>query len=305
MSKRILLILNPCSGKNKKRAGALDIIDKLSTENYDFNIKTTTCQGDATRIAVEYGNDYDTIICVGGDGTLNETVNGVLRLNKRVPVGYVPAGSTNDLASTLGIPVGASEATDLILSGKTNSYDAGKLNDRYFNYVACFGAATDISYNTPQSYKNLLGKNAYFINGFVIRLGTMLKNFRPNHVKVEYDDGEFEDDVFYLSLSNSTEVSAGLFKIPDVKLNDGIFELCVVRGLKKNIEALELIPKVMKKDYSDPRIDIVKTKHLKVTCDEEIAWCVDGELAGNFKNAELSVVHNAFDIYSDNDKLFD
>lgn len=304
MSKKILLILNPCSGKSKKRAGALEIIDKLSTGNYDFNIKTTTCQGDATRIAAEYGGDYDTIICVGGDGTLNETVNGIMQLDKRVPIGYVPSGSTNDLATTLGIPLEAGAASDMILEGNTNSYDVGKINDRYFNYVACFGAATDIPYATTQKSKNMLGKSAYFINGFVIRIGDMLKNFKPSHVKVEYDDGEFEDDVYFLSLSNATNVAAGLIKVPDVKLNDGIFELCVVRGLKKNKEALELIPKVMKRDFTDPRLMLVKTKHVKITSDKEIAWDVDGEFGGNIKNAELSVVHNAFDIYSDNDVLF-
>jgi diacylglycerol kinase (ATP) len=303
--KRLLLIINPCAGRNKKRVGTLEILNKLSCADYDFNIKTTRCQGDATTIAKENGNDYDIIVCCGGDGTLNETINGVMKLNKRVPVGYIPAGSTNDLASTLGIPVGVGEATDLILSGKTNGYDLGSFNGKYFCYVASFGIATDISYNTPQKMKNLFGHSAYVINGFILRLIPMLMNFKPIHMKVEYDEGEIEDDFYFGSLSNSTSV-AGLFKFnkQEVKLNDGYFELLLVKGLKSNLDAFSMLNKVVHQEYDGKQILLLRTKKVKITSEKKVPWTLDGEFGGEQDKVEMEVVHNAFDIYSDNDEMF-
>ena len=303
--KRLLLIVNPCAGRSKNRLGTLEIMDRLGAAGYDVSIKTTKCQGDATTIAAETGNDYDVIVCRGGDGTLNETVNGVMRLDKRVPVGYIPSGSTNDLATTLGIPTDIKEATDFILKGKTNGYDLGRFNGRFFCYVASFGIATDISYNTPQKLKNIMGHAAYVINGFVIRMIPMLMNFKPIHMKVEYDGGEIEDDFYFGSLSNSTSVAA-LFKFDNenVKLNDGLFELMLVKGLKRNLDAFSMLNKVLHQDYKNEHMLLIKTKHVKITSDAEIPWTLDGEYGGKHKTVEMSVEHNAFDIYSDNNKMF-
>lgn len=303
--KKVLLIINPCAGKNSKRIGALDIMNKLSSADFDFEVRTTRCQGDATTIVKEIGADYDMIICCGGDGTLNETINGLLRLDKRIPVGYVPSGSTNDLATSLGIPIDVGKASDLILSGKKNGYDVGSFNGRYFNYVASFGAGVEMAYNTPQALKNLFGHTAYVINGFVIKLIPMLANFKPKHMIIEYDGGVIEDDFYFGALSNSTSV-AGLFKYDNqnIKLNDGCFELLLVRGLKRNIEVFSMLKKVIHQDYDGERIMLIKTKHVKITGDKEIPWTLDGEFGGNHKDAELSVIHNAFDIYSDNEILF-
>lgn len=301
--KKVLLIINPCAGKNSRRIGALDIMSKLSSADFDFEVRTTRCQGDATTIVREIGADYDMIICCGGDGTLNETVNGLLKIDKRIPVGYVPSGSTNDLAATLGIPIRVSEAADLILSEKLNSYDVGSFNGRYFNYVASFGAGVDIAYSTPQILKNLFGHAAYLINGFVIRIIPMLLNVRPVHMKIEYDGGVLEDNFYFGSFSNSTSV-AGLFKINDIKLNDGYFELLLVRGMKRNTEAFSMLSKIIHQEYDGEKIILLRTKKVKITCDEEIPWTLDGEFGGNVGNVELEVVHNAFDIYSDNDEIF-
>ena len=213
--KKALLIINPCSGIDRKRVGALDIINKLSSANFDFDVETTKCQGDATTIVKEKGNDFDIILCCGGDGTLNETINGVLKLDKRVPVGYIPSGSTNDLASTLGIPVGVGPATNMILNGKTNGYDVGLFQGRYFNYIASFGAATDLAYTTPQKWKNLFGHNAYVYYGVGVRMIPMLAGFRPTYMKIEYDGGVIEDKFYFGAISNTTSV-AGVFKYDNI-----------------------------------------------------------------------------------------
>ena len=303
--KRLLLIINPCAGKNNKRVKALDIINRLSEDNYDFNIRTTKCQGDATTIVKEVGKDYDVIVCCGGDGTLNETINGMLKIDKKIPLGYIPSGSTNDLASTLGIPVGVGAASDLILSGKMNSYDIGKMNGKYFSYIASFGVATDLSYSTPQKLKNIFGHAAYVINGFGIRLIPMLKNFKPITMRIEHDNGVVEGDFYFGSLSNSTSV-AGLFKFDrqNVKLNDGCFELFLVKGLKSNFDAFPMLNKAIHQDYDGDQMMLIKTKKVKITTDSVIPWTLDGEFGGNHSNVELEVIHDAINIYSDNDKLF-
>lgn len=303
--KKVLLIINPCAGKNSKRVGALDIISKLSSGDYDFEVRTTRCQGDATTIVKEVGINYDMIICCGGDGTLNETVNGLLALDKKIPLGYVPSGSTNDLATTLGIPSKVGDAANMIMNGKLNGYDVGSLNGKYFNYVASFGAGVELSYSTPQALKNILGHAAYMINGFVINLIPIIKNLKPIHMKIEYDGGVLEDNFYFGSFSNSTSV-AGMFKFKnqDVKLNDGYFELLLVRGLKKNTDAFSMLGKIIRQEYDGEKIMLIKTKSVKITADEETPWTIDGEFGGNQKNVELNVIHNAFDIYSDNDEMF-
>lgn len=301
--KRALLIINPCAGSNSKRIGALEIVNKFSESDWDTDIKATRCQGDATTLVKEHGENYDLILCCGGDGTLNEVVNGLMKINKKIPVGYIPSGSTNDLAATLGIPVGLRESSELIFSGKKNTYDLGRFNNKYFTYIACFGAATDISYNTPQRMKNLLGRPAYLINGFVVRLIPMLKSFKPTHMKIEYDGGVIEDDFYYGSVSNATTI-AGLMKLDDVKLNDGYLELFLVKGLKRNIDALKILKKATKKDYDGEQMVLLRTKKVKITCNEQVAWSLDGEFGGMYGNSEIEVVHNAFEIFSNNDELF-
>ncbi len=301
--KRALLIINPCAGSNSKRIGALEIVNKFSESDWNTDIKATRCQGDATTIVKEHGENYDMILCCGGDGTLNEVVNGLMKINKKIPVGYIPSGSTNDLAATLGIPAGLGASSALIQSGKKNTYDLGRFNDRYFTYIASFGAATDISYNTPQRMKNLLGRSAYLINGFVIRLVPMLKSFKPSRMKIEYDDGVIEDDFYFGSISNATTI-AGLMKLDDVKLNDGYMELFLVKGLKRNTDALKILKKATKKEYDGEQMVLLRTKKVKITCNEQVPWTLDGEFGGIHGDCEIEVVHNAFEIYSDNDKLF-
>lgn len=301
--KKALLVINPCAGVDRKRVSPLDVIKKLSAAGFEINVERTKCQGDATTIVKEMGKDFDLVLCCGGDGTLNETINGVLDLEKRIPVGYIPSGSTNDLASTLGIPVGAGPATDLILNGKTNGYDVGSFRGRYFNYIASFGAATDLSYTTPQKWKNLFGHNAYVYYGVGVRMFPMLASFKPTYMKIEYDGGVVEDKFYFGAVSNTTSV-AGVFKYDNVKLNDGYFELLLVKGLKRNIDVFGILNKVIHKDYSGDNIIFTKTKRVKITCDTEVPWTLDGEFGGNVGDVEINVIHNAYDIYSDNEDLF-
>lgn len=301
--KKALLITNPCAGIDRKRISATEIMEKLSPADFEFTVEATKGPNDATEIVKTLGNDHDIIICCGGDGTLNETINGVMRLDKRVPVGYIPSGSTNDLAATLGIEKGLEHAAQMILNNKTNAYDVGLFKERYFNYIASFGAATDLSYNTPQKWKNKLGHSAYMIHGFGIRLLPMIKSFKPAYMKIEYDGGVVEDNMYFGAISNTTSV-AGLAKYDNVKLNDGVFELLLVKGLKRNVDALGILKKVIKKDYNDEHIIFTKTTSVKITCEDKIPWTLDGEFGGDHGDVEISIVPNAYDIYSNNKQLF-
>lgn len=292
--------MNPCAGRTKSRAGTFDIVNKFSTNDYEFSIHTTTCRGDATNIVRKNYDDKQLVVCCGGDGTLNETINGVMDMPNRLPIGYIPTGSTNDLATTLGIPTDINKATDLIMSGHTNSYDLGLFNNRYFSYVASFGAFTKSSYATSQKMKNRLGHMAYILNG----LGE-LKNIRAVHMKIEYDGGVLEDDFMFGSVSNSTSV-AGLFRFKpeDVKLNDGIFELLLVKKI-----SLASVPvalgKIRAQQYDGKQIILLRTSKVKITSDESVAWTLDGEYGGAHKTVMIHVLEKAIDICSPENELFE
>ncbi len=304
--KKALLIVNPTAGKNKTRSGTFDIVEKFSDADYDFDVKTTTCQGDATNIVEKYIGDNDMVVCCGGDGTFNETINGVMKLPRRVPIGYIPAGSTNDLASTIGLPVGdIAKATDTIIDGHKNAYDIGLFNNRFFAYVASFGAATSLSYNTPQKMKNVLGHAAYVINGFVIQIVPLLRSLKPIHARIEYDDQVMEDDFYFGAISNSTSVG-GIFKFDrnDVKLDDGKFEVLLVRGLKSPLESFGLLNKIRHRQYDGEKIIYFKSSTVRISFDKEIPWTLDGEFGGNQKEVYFAVLNRAIDIFSAENPIF-
>lgn len=298
--KKVLLIVNPCAGKTKSRAATFDIVDKFTKNDYEFSVHTTTCRGDATEIVRKNYEGKDIVVCCGGDGTLNETINGVMDVPSRVPIGYIPTGSTNDLATTLGISTDIDKATDLIMSGKVNSYDVGLLNNRYFSYVAAFGALTRASYATSQKLKNKIGHLAYILNGF-----KEWKNIKPVHMKIEYDGGVIEDDFSFGSVSNSTSVS-GIFKFKneDVKLNDGLFEILLVRKIKP-ITAPVVLGKVIRQEYDGERILLLRTSKVKFTSPDEVPWTLDGEFGGAHKVAMVNVLSKAIEICSPENPLFE
>ncbi|MGN1418903.1 MAG: diacylglycerol/lipid kinase family protein [Acutalibacteraceae bacterium] len=298
--RKVLLIVNPCAGRTKSRAGTFDIVNKFSNNDYDFSIHTTTCRGDATNIVKKHYEGKDLVVCCGGDGTLNETINGIMEMPNRVPVGYIPTGSTNDLATTLGIPNDIKKATDLIMDGHTNSYDIGLFNNRCFSYVASFGAFTSASYSTSQKLKNKIGHAAYLLNGV-----KDWKSIRSTHARIEYDGGVIDDDFMLGAIANSTSV-AGLFKFnpKDVKLNDGYFELLLVKKIKP-IQAPIFLRKLIKQEYDGEQIIFVKTRNLKIVSEEPIAWTLDGEYGGAHKVSMIHVLTKAVDICSPVNPLFE
>lgn len=297
---KVLLVINPCAGKTSKRPQVYDIIRRFP-EEYKFTTEFTRCSGDATRIVKEKIADHDIVVCAGGDGTLNEVINGIMEMPKRVPIGYIPIGSTNDLATTLGIPSELDKAVENIVSGHMNWYDVGLFNNRYFTYTAAFGAFTKSSYNTPQKLKNRFGHAAYIMNGL-----TEWKNIESIHAVVECDQGTFEGDFAFGTITDSTSV-AGLFKLDanEVRLDDGKFELVLVSSLKNFAQAPALLMQMRRQDYDGKKIFMFHTGKVKITFDREVAFTIDGEFGGNHKEVIAHNLSRAVRIFAPAGPLFD
>lgn len=297
---KALFIINPCAGKSSKRPSAYDMV-RLFPENYEFTIEFTRCRNDATRIVKEKYAGHDIVICAGGDGTLNEVINGIMDMPDRKPIGYIPIGSTNDLANTLGIPSDLEAAVQNIVAGHMNWYDIGLFNNRYFTYTAAFGAFTKSSYNTPQKLKNRFGHMAYIMNGL-----TEWKNIESIHAKVECDQGSFEGNFAFGTITDSTSV-AGLFKLDanEVRLDDGKFELVMVSELNSLLSAPVLLRQMQKQIYDGKRIFMFHTSKVKITFDKEVDWTIDGEYGGGHKEIIAHNLSRAVRIFAPEGPLFD
>lgn len=303
--KKALLIVNPKSGKNRTRANPMSVVDRLSSAGYVFTVRNTTGPGNATEIVKECGPEHDIIVCCGGDGTLNEVINGVMKLDKRIKVGYIPMGSTNDLANTMGIPSDLDKAANLICEGRTNGYDIGMFNNKFYSYIASFGTGVDMSYTTPQVLKNLFGHGGYMFNSFVLKLGHNIRNIKPIHARFEYDGGVIDDHFFLGAVSNSTSV-AGIFKFDedDVKLDDGVFEVLLVRKIKSVADAFAMLGKIARRDYDGDTLIYLKTKSAKFTFDEPVPWTLDGEFGGKVQDVHIDILPKALEIFSTENKMF-
>lgn len=224
--KRLLLILNPCSGKKRANRALAEIVSIFNRGGYDVTVYTTAARGDATQVAASRCREFDCVVCAGGDGTFNEVVSGVYAAGSDTPIGYIPAGSTNDFASSMHLSRNLLQAARDIVEGEPRTLDLGSFNGRCFSYVASFGAFTRASYATSQSVKNALGHLAYVLGGI-----KELPSIRSRHVRFLLDhETVLEDDYIFGAISNSTSVAGILTLSPEiVDMNDGVFELLLVR----------------------------------------------------------------------------
>ena len=287
--KKMLFVFNPHTGSGKLKNHMLDILCRFSAADFEVTVRPTAAAGDARKIVCECAEDYDIVVCCGGDGTMNEVVDGI-KLHRPKPVlGYIPGGTTNDFASSLGLPkTDMMAAVDRIISPKKiYPCDFGIFNDRAFTYVAAFGAFTSVSYETPQSVKNMLGYFAYLIEGL-----QQLPSLQPIHARVECDEGIFEDDYMLGMVLNS--VSVGGFNFPGenkVKMDDGLFELLLVRRPLKLSELAELYASVTSGKFDSHLLTIVRSKHLMFELEAPAAWTLDGEFGGTTDTVEIDVQH--------------
>lgn len=303
--KKILIVMNPKAGKSLGRPSPEKISALFPEKEYEKNLCLTSFAGQCSELVKKYAPDADFIVCCGGDGTLNETVEGLTSAGLDIPVGYIPMGSTNDLAGTLGIPTGPRGAVDVIKSGNVNEYDTGLFNGRSFSYVACFGPGTAVSYGTPRVMKNVLGYGAYMINGFVFNCIPTMLDMKPRHIKIEYDGNVLEDDFYFGAVSNSVSV-AGMFRYDrrDVRLNDGRFELLLVRRMSHPAEMFSMFSKIVRRDYDGDRLMYLKASHIHMEFASPEKWSVDGEYGGAPTEVDIDVKQRSLKIFSTSSVLF-
>lgn len=290
--KKLLFVVNGHSGKGQIKNKLLDIIDIMIKEGYHVQVHTTQEREDATKVVREQAKYYDLVVCSGGDGTLDEAVTGMMQSEVRTPLGYIPAGSTNDFANSLEIPKDMIQAAQTAVLGVPFSCDVGEFNGDYFIYVAAFGIFTDVSYATSQELKNALGHVAYILEG-----AKRLHTIKSYHMRVEYDGNEIEGDFLLGMITNSTSV--GGFKNmtgKDVKLDDGMFEVTLIHKPKNIIELNTIIASLTNlKDETD-LIDSFRADSVKFYSEEEIPWTLDGEFGGDHKEVQIKDHCKAVDI---------
>ena len=272
-SKNILMIVNPVSGRGTLKQKIWKILETFSLAGITANVIFTGKRGDATEIARNCPEDIETIVCAGGDGTLNEVICGMMKNPAPHKLGYIPVGTTNDLATSLGISKNPIQATMDIIEGDSKQIDIGSFSGRYFNYVASFGAFTEASYNTPQEAKNILGHFAYILEGIM-----SLANIRPYKVKFTFDDTVLEDDFIFAAISNTTSMGGVLkYKETLVALNDGEFELLLVKAPTNIIQLQKILGEIMTQKFSGDLVKLFHASKITVESKENIDWTLDGE----------------------------
>lgn len=271
-----------------------DIIDLFVKAGFQVGIYPTQGKLDAKEHVIHCSSHYDMIVCSGGDGTLNEVISGIMELRERPVLGYIPAGSTNDFATSIRLPKDMKEAAGVAVKGMPVAVDIGRFNKKNFVYIAAFGAFTDVSYMTPQEMKNIIGHPAYIIEAVM-----KLTSLRTYHMKVKYENGELEGDFLYGMVSNS--VSVGGFKGitgKNIVLDDGMFEVTLVKQPKNPLDLQIILGCLLGLDMRSESIISFKSSKIIFMADEKVPWVLDGEYGGAPKNVKIENLNKAIRIMS-------
>ncbi len=291
--KKMLSIINPYSGKVKIKPVLLDILHMFNEADFCVNVQTTLYRGHAIELAQSVSGDTDVIVVSGGDGTLNEVITGLLKSGKKLPVGYIPTGSTNDFANTFGLSTEPKAAAKAIVNGDTYSIDAGRFNgDRYFSYIASFGIFTAVSYKTPQNIKNTFGHLAYVMEGI-----KDITKIISHHVRIDTDESHIEGDYIFGAVTNTTSVG-GIVKLSAdlVKINDGLFEIVLVKKPKNLNDLSHILTGLSTSKFDSPVFDFVKGRNVTLTFDGDMDWSIDGEHQKTGSVVEISNIQTAVTI---------
>jgi len=291
--KKMLFIMNPYAGMRKANRYLADIISIFNRADYEVTTYMTAAPGDCIHAVSQRVKDVDLVVCAGGDGTFNETVTGILRSGIDVPVGYIPAGSTNDFAASLKLSTNILQAARDIVEGTAQRFDVGSFGERNFSYVASFGAFTRASYATPQSVKNALGHVAYILSGI-----SELTQIKSHRMRFELPDGRYIEDKFIFgAVSNSTSVGGVLTLDPRlVDLSDGQFELLLIRAPKDLVELTDCIMALQRQTYNCAMLTLTRVEQVKILTDEQINWTLDGECEPGKPEIHVRCLHQAVQI---------
>ena len=287
--KKLLLIINPVAGRNQAQADLFKMVRVFAEHDCEVTVYPTRGPQDCTRKVLADAGRFDLVACCGGDGTLNEMVSGMMQREDHVPMGYIPLGSTNDFAASLHLPSHVEEAALRCVEGTAFHMDVGSLNDRYFNYIAAFGAFTEASYATPQQIKNALGHLAYILEG-VKSLGRL----QPIHVRITADGESFEEDYLFGAVTNTVSLGGVLRLDPSrVLLDDGMYELLLVKNPQNPAEAQAMLSALMLQNYDGPLVRMLRASDILFESNHEISWTIDGEFGGSFSTTHILNNKNA------------
>ena len=289
MEKQLLLVLNPCAGQRRANRLMPEILRVFWDAGYRCVSYVTSCQGDAQRYVEAHAAEFDRIVCIGGDGTLNETIAGVLRAGANPSIGYIPAGTTNDYANSLGLASDVLEAAAEAAEGEVYSLDVGWFNGRHFIYTASCGAFTKASYSTPQSMKNALGHLAYVLEGI-----KDISSLRPWHMRVETENSVIEDDFIFAAIANSTSIG-GILRLESnmVALDDGRFEVMLVRNPVTVIQLSSILHGITTLELPNEMVHFFSAERINIACDRPLEWTLDGERAEGGDSVEIRNLHEA------------
>ena len=287
--RKLLLIINPVAGRNQAQTDLFKMVRVFAEHDCEVTVYPTRGPQDCTRKVLADAGRFDLVVCCGGDGTLNEMVSGMMQREEPVPMGYIPLGSTNDFAASLHLPSHVEEAALRCVEGTAFHMDVGSLNDRYFNYIAAFGAFTEASYATPQQIKNALGHLAYILEG-VKSLGRL----QPIHVRITADGESFEEDYLFGAVTNTVSLGGVLRLDPSrVLLDDGMYELLLVKNPQNPTEAQAMLSALMLQNYDGPLVRMLRASDILFESNHEISWTIDGEFGGSFSTTHILNNKNA------------
>ena len=293
MSKKMLFIFNPRSGKGSIKNRLMDILDIFVKGGYEVTVHPTQCYMDGLKVTRKKAANYDIVVASGGDGTLDEIVTGMMLGGYTNPIGYIPSGSTNDFANSLFMPKNMTEAASMIMEEELYHCDIGRFNSQTFAYVAAFGLFTDVSYETDQDLKNVLGHVAYILEGV-----KRLFDIKSYHMKVKSEEIEVEDDFMVGMITNSRSV--GGFKNltgKNVDMNDGLFEVTLIVKPKNPLELQEIMTALVMAEDNTDLVHSFKTGKITIEAEEAVPWTLDGEFGGNHTSVEIENMHKALNLY--------
>lgn len=293
MERKLLFIYNPHAGKAQIRSNLLDIIDIFTKAGYTVTARPTQKRGDAEEAVINRSRDYELVVCSGGDGTLDEVVMGLHEMGSSIPVGYIPAGSTNDFANSLFFPKTMVEAAEMVTAGDVYQCDVGRFNNKAFAYIAAFGLFTDVAYETDQDLKNILGHVAYVLEGM-----KRLSEMKSYYLKVETEDQIIEDKFIFGMITNSRSV--GGFKHltgKNVDMDDGLFEVTLISWPKNPLELQEILTSLLTQEDNTNLVYSFKASRLLITSKETVPWTLDGEYGGSHTLVEIENCHKALNLF--------
>lgn len=292
MNRKIMLLINPVAGNGAGKNLCIPIISGFMELQDHVTVYVTQYPKHSTELIKAYANQFDMLVCSGGDGTLNETVCALMELPQKPVLCYIPSGTVNDFAHTLHLPNKVNEVFEMLKQNRTFQFDVGAFNERYFAYVAAFGAFSDVSYTTPQPFKNIFGKMAYFMEGI-----KTLPSITSYFVKVNYDQETIEDEILFGCISNAKSVG-GFQSIltTDVELDDGLFEVLLIKPPQNPFDIQTILSALLKQEVNERFMYFFKTNQLTIQCEQNLHWTLDGEDGGSCQNATITNINKALTI---------